>query len=241
MISATFDMGPLDPVFARDDDNLPAGRQAPRLCLDATARGRDKDPCIPLPCESLLNLTTEQVAAAEAAGCQFIPAPPDGLHRYAMQRKLFRFGGQDVLATCGGGLYETASTLDRLIAVGRASLPAAVAEPAALVVEAVRSPEPQPETVAEPPDATAVAEQASVGPEPEAKPAPRRRARAPRAAPPVIDAAPDAPVEMQAPPEVGMDPTAGSRARKPAAASRWATAGAERRGRTDQHWSKRVR
>lgn len=196
-----------------------------------------------------MNLTAEQVAAAEAAGCAFIPAPPDGLHRYAMQRKLFRLGGQDVLATCGGGLYETASTLDRLIEAGRASRPGPAASPvasAALPMPApdhVPKPEPAPEpaAVADEPAPAMAAEPAPVAAEPAAKPAPRRRARAPRPAMPSADSVPEVAAEVPVPPEPGADPTSGSRARKPAAASRWATAGAERRGRTDQHWSKRGR
>ncbi len=211
-----------------------------------------------------MNLTAEQVAAAEAAGCQFIPAPPDGLHRFAMQRKLFRFDGQEMLATCGGGLYETASTLDRLIAIGRDRLPPAASASASAPVPVALAPEPSPAVVALAPEPSpaieAVAPEPSQivpevpapepvaaqpdaapvetdGSEPVAAPRPRRRARAARVAPVASEADP------VAEPEVAIDgtPRPGSRARKPAAASRWATAGAERRGRTDQHWSKRVR
>ena len=193
-----------------------------------------------------MNLTAEQVAAAEAAGCQFIPAPPDGLHRYAMQRKLFRLDGREMLATCGGGLYETASTLDRLIAIGRDRLPAAVSapvvmaaapEPSPAVVAAAPEPSPvAPETMAREPEATQP-DVAHEDAEPVTAPRPRRRARAARVVPLASEADP------VAEPEAASDiaPRPGTRARKPAAASRWSTAGAERRGRTEQHWSKRVR
>ncbi len=197
-----------------------------------------------------MNLTPEQAAAAEAAGCRFIPAPPDALHRYAMQRKLFRLGGQDVLATRGGGLYETASTLEQLIAIGRDRLPAPapLAPPAAV---------PSADAEAEAPMAPAEAGSSAVEPEgaePKqaetveaapvalaaahpAPPAPRRRPRQVRLAPatdaPAADAAPEVPAEILLRPA--------ARQRKPASATRWAIAGAERRGRTDQHWSKRGR
>lgn len=66
----------------------------------------------------MLELTPEDVADAEACGVSFPAATPAQVHRFAMQRKLFRIGGAAVLATRDGALFETAGTLGRLIAEG---------------------------------------------------------------------------------------------------------------------------
>jgi hypothetical protein len=184
-----------------------------------------------------LHLTSEQVAAAEAAGCTFLPAPPDAVHRYAMQRKLFHVGEQQVLATRGGGLFETAATLERLIAEGRARLGAVVpaAESAVPETMPVETAPPEPEaTPAEPGSADTTPE------------APRVRTRRPRAAKPAsvpmpgIDAMAPAPGDaaQQAAASVVRAPR---RRAKQDEAPRWSTAGAARRGRAAVHWSTRNR
>jgi hypothetical protein len=66
----------------------------------------------------MLDLTPDQVADAEEAGVSFPPATPQQVQRYAMQKKVFRIGGAAVLATRDGALFETAGTLERLIAEG---------------------------------------------------------------------------------------------------------------------------
>jgi hypothetical protein len=233
-------------------------------------------PCPPLLSESPLNLTAEQVAAAEAAGCRFVPVPSDGPHRYAMQRKLFRLAAGEMLATRGGGLYETAATLERLIADGMALIaaapsrpvapaqpavlaqPAAVAQPApdpaepdpvpagsagpaplAVAAETEAAPSPAPERMADAAGVAPVPAQEASETDPDLPPPPPpprtpRRRRTP--------AAPKEPGAATAPamPAAGEDP-ATSRSRRAPESPRWATAGAARRGRTDQHWTKRGR
>ena len=182
-----------------------------------------------------------------------------------MQRKLFRLDGREVLATRGGGLYETASTLQRLIAEGRQHLAAVVPDPVASGADT----EPGPPVAVELPPTSAPV---SVGPAAgaatlsddasvaasvtddaprvaassaevpllatEAPPkAPRRRraAAAPVAPSPVPAIAP-----VMTPAAVPASPAARPR-RAAAETPRWSTAGAERRGRAAVHWSKRGR
>jgi hypothetical protein len=178
-----------------------------------------------------VNLSPEQVAAAEAAGCSFVPAPDHAIHRYTMQRKVFRAAGRAVLATRGGGLFETMATLERLIAQGRELLAARrppAAEPTAGPVEAEappvpRSPRlrrtrplPQPPAAAVPAEAPAPASQPPVA-------RPERDEAAPIASARDIQGAPR--------------PRSAQQPRTP----RWLTAGAERRGRASVHWSTRLR
>jgi hypothetical protein len=66
----------------------------------------------------MFDLTPDQVADAETVGVSFPPATRSQVQRYAMQRKVFRIGGETVLATRDGALFETAATLERLIAEG---------------------------------------------------------------------------------------------------------------------------
>lgn len=85
----------------------------------------------------MLDLTSDQIADAEACGFSFPAATHAQVQRYAMQRKVFRIDGKPVLATCDGSLFETAATLERLIAEGErqrrdlAEWEAAVAAPVA--------------------------------------------------------------------------------------------------------------
>lgn len=63
-----------------------------------------------------MDLTREQVAAAEACGCAFIPAAKAQVARRSMQRRVFRIHGKPFLATRdGGGFFETQGTLSVLI------------------------------------------------------------------------------------------------------------------------------
>ena len=86
----------------------------------------------------MFDLSPDQVADAEAADVAFPPATPAQVQRLSMQKKVFRVGGEPVLATLGGALFETASTLERLITDGNrrrrvvsvsAPAPAPAAEP----------------------------------------------------------------------------------------------------------------
>ena len=67
----------------------------------------------------LLYLSSEDIAAAETSGVSFIPASAAQVQRLAMQRKIFYRAGEPVLATRGGGFFETAGTLQKLIEEGR--------------------------------------------------------------------------------------------------------------------------
>ena len=63
-----------------------------------------------------LQLSSDQIAAAKACGIAFLPASPDQVQRLSMQLKVFRIDGQPHLATRDGDFFETAATLERLIA-----------------------------------------------------------------------------------------------------------------------------
>jgi hypothetical protein len=170
--------------------------------------------------EPPLNLSAEQVAAAEAAGCSFLPVPPDALHRYAMQRKIFRIAGRgEVLATRGGGLFETASTLERLIAAAMKERPDAAPTPPAPAPRAVGTPAPRRKPV---------------------------RPAASGATVPATDEAvtlsADAALPPHAPPGAEPARTLPARRRRwQPDPPRWTTAGAARRGRAAVHWSLRAR
>jgi hypothetical protein len=65
---------------------------------------------------SRVDLTQEQIEAAEACGCAFLPATEAQVARLSMQRRVFTLGGRPFLATRdGGGFHETHATLARLI------------------------------------------------------------------------------------------------------------------------------
>ncbi len=63
-----------------------------------------------------MRLSHDEVAAARACGIEFPPASPAQVQRLSMQRKVFEIGGQLHLATRDGSFFETAGTLERLIA-----------------------------------------------------------------------------------------------------------------------------
>lgn len=64
-----------------------------------------------------MELTHDQVRAAEAAGCTFIPATPEQVARLTMQRRIFMIDGMPHVARrAAAGFYETQGTLATLIA-----------------------------------------------------------------------------------------------------------------------------
>ena len=124
----------------------------------------------------MLELTSEQIADAEACGVSFPAASPAQVQRYAMQKKVFRIGGAAVLATRDGALFETAGTLERLIAEGeRQRRDLAGWKAAVSVVDTPASP-PPPTAEPEPPSAT----KAAPAPLPAKKAVPRGAARGER-------------------------------------------------------------
>ena len=63
-----------------------------------------------------LELTPDQLRAARACGCVFLPATDEQVGRLSMQRRVFRIDGRPFVATRdGGGLFETHATLLPLI------------------------------------------------------------------------------------------------------------------------------
>ena len=63
-----------------------------------------------------MQLSYSKVAAARACGIEFPSASPAQVQRLSMQRKVFEIDGQPHLATRDGSFFETAGTLERLIA-----------------------------------------------------------------------------------------------------------------------------
>ena len=164
-----------------------------------------------------LQLSSDQIAAAKACGIAFLPASPDQVQRLSMQLKVFRIDGQPYLATRDGGFFETAATLERLIAARleeqqQADLAAWEASGAALLQEI--------EVVA--PPAPAV-----LGP------------RVPVPEVPAVNPADEAPAPVLPVPPMEVTPLAARRPPRDAHSARWVMAGAARRGRAAQHWSAR--
>ncbi len=63
-----------------------------------------------------MDLTREQVEAAKACGCAFLPASEAQVPLLPMQRRVFRIDGRPFVATRdGGGFFETHGTLLPLI------------------------------------------------------------------------------------------------------------------------------
>jgi hypothetical protein len=196
-----------------------------------------------------LNLSPEQIAAAHLVGVAFPPATPSQVQRLAMQRKVFRIAGAAVLATRDGTFFETAATLKPLIAEGeRQQRDLAAWEAAAPVAEPLAPPR-EPER---PTDAALVpAEQKApdlspvAAPEPPSSLSPASASTKDATFPtaiiplePLTAAAPELarPMSMLAKQVGSVAPV-----RKAQAGERWLTAGAERRGRLTQHWSRRRR
>ena len=64
-----------------------------------------------------MELTPDQLAAARACCCVFLPATDEQVGRLSMQRRVFRIDGRPFVATRdGGGFFETHATLLPLIA-----------------------------------------------------------------------------------------------------------------------------
>jgi hypothetical protein len=196
-----------------------------------------------------LNLSPQQIAAAQLVGVAFPPATSAQVQRLAMQRKVFRIAGTAVLATRDGTFFETAATLAPLIAEGeRQQRDLAAWEAAAPVVEPP-APPPEPERPADatlaPTGQAAPDLELATAPEPalpleaDMASAEEDEAAAPAAlvalepqAEAVPKPAPVVPVAVnQTVPSIPV--------RKARCGERWLTAGAERRGRLGQHWSRR--
>jgi hypothetical protein len=63
-----------------------------------------------------VDLTREQMEAAEACGCAFLPATEAQFARLSMQRRVFRVEGKPFMATRdGGAFHETHAMLAWLI------------------------------------------------------------------------------------------------------------------------------
>jgi hypothetical protein len=63
-----------------------------------------------------MDLTQEQMEAAQACGCAFLPATKAQVALLSMLRRVFRIGGKPFMATRdGGGFFETHGTLSVLI------------------------------------------------------------------------------------------------------------------------------
>ena len=63
-----------------------------------------------------MDLTEEQVEAAKACGCVFLPATEAQVALLSMQRRVFRIDGKPFMATRdGGGFFETHGTLTLMI------------------------------------------------------------------------------------------------------------------------------
>ena len=73
-----------------------------------------------------MDLTQEQVEAAKACGCVFLPATDEQVGRLSMQRRVFRIDGRpSVVTRDGGGFFETHGTLSLLVeGHGRGAAPA---------------------------------------------------------------------------------------------------------------------
>jgi hypothetical protein len=195
-----------------------------------------------------LQLNPEDIAAAEACGITFQPAAPAQVQRLAMQRKIFYAAGQPILATRGGGFYETAGTLRRLIEEGLqqqrdlAAWQQSEASPATGAVE----PDPLPQAEPEPKAVEDVRAEAAVATDHE-EPlrATRRRLQRPlmNADPQPVSSAFAATVTEPEPQPVAelAKPAGHATIRSPQPGQRWLMAGAMRRGRAAQHWSNRQR
>ncbi|MCG7363426.1 hypothetical protein MHZ93_19385 [Roseomonas sp. ACRSG] len=114
-----------------------------------------------------MQLTDEQVKAAEAQGCHFVEATEAQVRQFAMQRRVFQIGGKPYLATRADGFYETAGTLMARIAEAMKQRPAiAPAKPS--VVEQVDEEAPQAAAAPEVEEAAPAAEMPEVAAEPAA-------------------------------------------------------------------------
>ncbi|MCB4825344.1 hypothetical protein [Roseicella aerolata] len=196
-----------------------------------------------------LQLSPEDIAAAEACGVTFQPATPAQVQRLAMQRKVFYAAGQPILATRGDGFYETAGTLQQLIEEGvqqQRDL-AAWQQSEASSATGAMEPDPQLQAEAEAKAGEDVRAEVTVAVDHEAPPRPTRRRRQrpamstdPRPAPPAF-VAPLTKPQTVAESAEAEKPVGRATMRSPQPGQRWLVAGAVRRGRAAQHWSNRQR
>ena len=127
-----------------------------------------------------MQLTDEQVKAAEAQGCRFVEATEAQVRQFSMQRRVFQIGDKPYLATRQDGFYETAGTLMARVAevlkqqeaVPPATEPAAEEAAEMPQAEAPAAAEEMPEEAASAPpeEATEAVEPAPVEPGREAPP-----------------------------------------------------------------------
>jgi hypothetical protein len=162
--------------------------------------------------EQPLHLTPAQIAAAMALGIRFTPATSDQVQRLAMQRKVFRIDEAPHLATRDGSFFE--------IAAHHADEAQQQADLVAWEASSTAAPSPSTQSA---PDAMLP-----------------RPAIAPATVPETLTHLAEEPAPPVAVAEAARPRT--PRRRSPhQRAPGWMTAGAERRGRVDQHWSTRAR
>jgi outer membrane biosynthesis protein TonB len=137
-----------------------------------------------------LNLTPDDVRAAEAYGCAIVKATADQVARLTMQRRIFWLDGAPVLLQRGTAPFETHGTLAALIARRPAGAPrhtAAGSPPPAPVAPVTQAPPPPP--VEPPPPAPAApVTQAPLPPPVEPPPTPAPVEPSPPAPPPPVEA-----------------------------------------------------
>lgn len=76
-----------------------------------------------------MDLSSEQLRSARAAGCAFVPATDDQVARLTMQRRIFRIDGVPHLAQrADSGFYETHGTLTPMLGVTAGEVAAPPAE-----------------------------------------------------------------------------------------------------------------
>lgn len=189
--------------------------------------------------ELSLNLTPEQVEAASLAGVEFPHASSEQVQRLSMQRKVFQIDSQPVLATRDGVFFETVGTLTALIAEGEQRLrdldswaaAASDAEDEADVAAQlpasgeISAPSPSPRAVIKPHTNPPITSEEQLG---------------------GLDglasvAEPSLPLTRDPAGEGAAALLPGTAQATTKRGERWLTAGAGRRGRTSQHWSKHRR
>jgi hypothetical protein len=190
-----------------------------------------------------LQLSPEQIAAAEACGVTFQPATPAQVQRLAMQRKVFYADGRPILATRGDGFYETVGTLQRVIEEGL------LQQQDLAAWHSSAAPEPPPAKAEEdslPPTEPVPTETGhNTTAEPAARPKRLRRNLSAVTATSLWLTEDEENAPMAAPEPSRMPyvetPARNTPAQPQRPGRRWVVAGATRRGRADKHWSTRQR
>jgi hypothetical protein len=159
--------------------------------------------------DDAVQLTDEQVEAAQAQGCRFIEASEAQVRQFSMQRRVFQIRGKPHLAARADGFYETAGTLMALIAEAMQRREASVSEPAVSEPAAPEPATPEPdeaEPAALPAEAEAEAEEALAPAEEEAvmaeaqTPEPPAQEVSPQPLPPPVAVAAAAPEGLRGSP-----------------------------------------